>query len=179
MSMAPCFADTNDLALDPATTAEDTQQILGSISSHTGVLLWLSVSPSAPLPCSVSVCRSYLTLTLHLCHLRFLPLPHSAVKYLCASLTTNTFHRSLSNSHHFSPSLSYSLSSSPSISISLSVVCLSVSFCISVSPSLFLGAAISFIVPRSWWTMSAHMGAPVRSQPRRQGGPENTHNSVL
>lgn len=35
MSMAPCVADTNDLALDPAMTAEDTQHMLQSIPSHT------------------------------------------------------------------------------------------------------------------------------------------------
>lgn len=34
--MAPCLADTNDLALDPATTAEDTQRTPQSIRSRTG-----------------------------------------------------------------------------------------------------------------------------------------------
>lgn len=42
MSMAPCFADTNDPALDPATTAEDTQHTLQSIVSHTGLSLLLA-----------------------------------------------------------------------------------------------------------------------------------------
>lgn len=46
-----------------------------------------------------------------------------------------------------------------------------------VSPSL--GPANSVIVLGLGRTMSAHMGPLVRSQPRRQGAPENTHNSVF
>ena len=72
MSVAPCFADTNDLAVDPATTAEDTQRTPESILSHSGVLLAICLA--------LAISHAYLSLSFHLRHLSFLSLPPSVTK---------------------------------------------------------------------------------------------------
>lgn len=147
MSVAPCFADTNDLALDQPQTAEDTQHTLQSILSHTGsVFSSLSISPSVLLP-------SYLFFFCYQrCNLSpqsfsippifpFEPLIHSFSFQLLA-VHRNLFH-SVSFLFPFYPSFS-----PPFLSLSLS-------------------PANSFIVLGSGWTMSSHMG-PLCS-PSREG----------
>ena len=192
--MAPCFADTNDLALDPAPTAEDTQRTMRSIPSHTGWALYsLSVSPSVLLlPASY---LSFLSVTL--------PSPLSSYFLISSPLCYQRSHFSLSllpQTLSISPSLplihspsslNYSLHPSQSISLCLSFFLSLVhpsfrpSFSLSLSLSLFFYLSLSLLAHP---TASLSLGhgeqcqptwGPVRSQPRRQGAPENTHNSVF
>lgn len=169
--MALCFADTNDLALDPATTAEDTQHMLQSIPSHTSsVFCSLSVLPSVLLPQSF-----YLSLFFHLCQflISSLSVTNDAIS---VSFTPNPFYLSI-----------WSLSSIPFL---FQLFTLSISIYVSLSFLLCL-FHLSFPFPslsqpsqqlHCPWVrvnnVSPH-GAPVQSQPRRQGAPENTHNSMF
>lgn len=162
MSMAPCFADTNDLALDPATTAEDTQRILQSIPSHTSsVVCSLSVLPSVLLPQSF-----YLSLFFYLC--QFLISSLSVTKdAISVSFTPNTFYLSiwgLSSVPFLSQLFTLSISIYVSLSFFLPLFHLSFPF---PSLSLSLRPANSFIVLGSKWTMSAHMGP--QCSPSREG----------
>lgn len=155
--MALCFADANDLALDPATTAEDTQHTLQSILSYAAsVFCSVSVSPSVLLPHSF-----YLSLRSFA-----LPSPLSS-KFLisCLSVTKDAISLfAVSFTSHFLyllsiypicpsqpfPSQLFTLSISISFSLFLSFFFLSFhpSFPLSLPPSLylFLCPANSFIV---------------------------------
>lgn len=184
MSVAPCFADTNDLALDPATTAEDTQHTLQSILSHTGsVLCSLPVSPSALLPHSFYLsCLSFA-----------LPSPLSS-KFLVSSLslTKDAISLCLFYPKHFLCLLSlYLYLSAIPFLAQLFTLSISISFPLSPSfslspPPIFPLLLLTLSLPGQQlhcpWVgvnnVSPH-GAPVQSQPRRQGAPENTHNSMF
>lgn len=140
MSVAPCFADTNDLALDPATTAEDTQRTLQSILSHTGSLFFfcsLSVSPSVLLPHSSNLsCLSFA-----------LPSPLSS-EFLIFSLsvTKDAIALCLFYPKHFLYLLSLSLSAPLSHSLPLSIIH-SVHLNLFLSVSLFLFPSSTHLLP--------------------------------
>lgn len=182
MSMAACLADTNDLALDPATTAEDTQNTQQSIMSYTGSVFLLSACLTICLTASLlSISHAYLLPSLHLCHLSFLS-PSSRLPKI-QSFTPNTFftsYRSIWASSRFRSSHNYSLCPSqspfPCLPLSLSPIFHPPTPLVSLSPSL------PSQQPYCPWVgvnnVSPH-GAPVQSQPRRQGAPENTHNSMF
>ncbi len=179
MSVAPCFADTNNLALDPATTAEDTQHTQQSILSHTAsVFFSLPVSPSVLLPHSFYLsCLSSVTSVISVSYLfplsyqgcnlslSFLPQTLSIPPASLSGPLSHSLPRSIIHSVHLNlfPSISLFLSPPPSLSLSLSLSL----------PSQQLHCP---------WVevnnVSPH-GAPVQSQPRRQGAPENTHNSMF
>lgn len=120
--MAPCIADTNDLALDPAMTAEDIQHTQQSILPHTwSVSHLLSVPPSVLLHLYF-ISHAYLLLPFHLCHLSFLSLPLLLRKMqsLSVSFNPNTFNTSyhfICTSHPLRWSLNYSLCPSQFISL--------------------------------------------------------------
>lgn len=121
--MAPCFADTNDLALDLATTAEDTQHTLQSIFSHTG-----SVFLFHHLSYCLSISHTYLSLSFHFCHQSFLSLPPvlSYMQSRSVSFTTQIL-------------------SIPPISLSLPLIhSLPVSIIHSVHLNLFLSISLFF-----------------------------------
>lgn len=128
MSMAACLADTNDLALDPATTAEDTQNTQQSIMSYTGSVFLLSACLTICLTASLlSISHAYLLPSLHLCHLSFLS-PSSRLPKI-QSFTPNTFftsYRSIWASSRFRSSHNYSLCPSqspfPCLPLSLSPI---------------------------------------------------------
>lgn len=188
--MALCFADANDLALDPATTAEDTQHTLQSILSYAAsVLCSLSVSPSVLLPHSF-----YLSLR------SFALLSPLSSKFLisCLSVTKDAISLSLSLLPHtlsIPPIyISYLYLSTIPLSIIHSIhlnLFLPVSLFLSVSlPPIFPSLPPSFSLSLSLPSQQLHCpwvgvnnvsphGAPVQSQPRRQGAPENTHNSMF
>lgn len=147
--MALCFADANDLALDPATTAEDTQHTLQSILSYAAsVFCSVSVSPSVLLPHSF-----YLSLRSFA-----LPSPLSS-KFLisCLSVTKDAISLLLSLlPHTFCTSylyilsvplnhfpLNYSLCLSQSLSPSFFLSSFFLSTHLSLSPSLLLSISFS------------------------------------
>lgn len=174
MSMAPCFADTNNLAVDPARTAEDTQHTLQSILSHTDAgFCSLSVFPSVLLPLSLNL--SFLSFT-------FLsPLSFSYLLPLCYQRC---------NLYVFYPNHFLSLHLKPLIRpLPLSIIhCLSQSMSLCLSFSAFHPSFPSPSISQPSqqlhcpWVrvnnVSPHW-APVQSQLRRQGAPENTHNSMF
>lgn len=101
-SVAPCLADANDLAEEPATTAEDTQCTLQSIISDTGsAFCCLSVCLAICLTATLSISHAYLGPCLHLCHLSFLPPPVPKTQSSSTSFAPNTFYTFIS------PSLNY------------------------------------------------------------------------
>lgn len=178
--MAPCFTDTNDLTLDPATTTEDTQHTAINTFSY---WLCLSISPSVLLSFYLS-CLSFSLLSL--LSSRFL-ISSSCVIIdvisLCHFYHPNafyTYHLSICTTHPFPSCLNYSLCPSQSLSLSLS---LSFFFFFHPSfspspPSLSLSSQQLHCPWVRANNVSPH-GAPVQSQPRRQGAPENTHNSMF
>lgn len=162
--MALCFADANDLALDPATTAEDTQHILQSILSHTcSVFCSLSVLTSVLLPQSFYL--SFLSFTFPS------PLQFSYFFSLCYQrCNLCLFYPKHLLSLHLKPlirSLPLSIIHSVYLNLCLSVFSFSLSST-HLSPfPLYLSPANSFIVLGSGWTMSAHMGP--QCSPSREG----------
>lgn len=178
MSVAACLTDTKDLAPNPAVAVKDTQhteidhfynkQSFSGVPSH-------HLSSSS----SLSISHAYLLPFLHLCHIHFLSRPSlltkmqspsgsfypkhflyllSAYLYLrAAPLLSQSF--TLSTSLALSPTFSPQ-SASPSLSLSLFP---------QPTASLSLGRGEQC---RPTW-------GPAQSQPRRQGAPENTHNSMF
>lgn len=158
MSTATCLTDTKDLALNPATTVEDTQHAQESIFSYTNSLLLMFSLTICP-PFS-SISHAYLLPFHHLCLICFLSQPslltemqslsgsfypkHFLYPYLLI-YTSALFRVSLNHSRcpRLSPSVFHFLSFAPH---SLP------------HPSPSLSPANSFIVLGSGWTMSAHMG---------------------
>lgn len=176
MSMAACLTDTKDLALNPASAVKDTQHtridyffskqsFCGVLSHHLSpFLLYLtcqSVALPSPLSYTFLISASLLPKmqsssgSFYPKHFLYLL---SAYLYLCAALLLSqsfTLSTSLTLSPTFSPH-----STSPSLSLSLRP---------QPTASLSLGRSEQC---RPTW-------GPAQSQPRRQGAPENTHNSMF
>lgn len=135
MSANVCLTDTKDLAVDPATTLEDTQHARESIISYTNSLS-LRVSYTICPPVS-SISHAYLLPFLHLCPIRFLSMPSPLTKMqsLSGSFYPKHFLKLLSAylypcatpllSQSFT--LSTSLCLSPTFSLSPLTLCLTLS----------------------------------------------------
>lgn len=158
MSVAPCFADTNDLALDqprqlktPSTRCNQyflilAQSLARCQSHHLSYCLRISSS---------SVTKGVISPPNHFLYLLSFHLSHSSTLSLSSYWLSIAIYFTLSpfffpSTHLFPLPFSLSLSAQPTASLSL-------------------GRGEQC---RPTW-------APVQSQPRRQGAPENTHNSVF
>lgn len=168
MSVAACLTDTKDLALNPAATAKDTQ--------HTGIdhfFSWCSLSPSRPPPSSIS--RADLLPFLHLCRIHSLSRPSLLTKMRSSSgsFYPKHFLSLLSASLYLCAALLLSQSSCPRLSLFLPLSPLTPPhpLCLRPQPAASLSVGRGEQCRPTW--------GPAQSQPRRQGAPENTHNSMF
>lgn len=159
MSVAPCFADTNDLAL------EQPRQLKTPSTRCNQYFLILAQS--------LARCQSH--------HLSY------CLRIASSSVTKGV----ISPPNHFLYLLSFHLSLSSTLS--LSSYWLSIAIYFTLSPFFFPSThlfPLPFSLSLSQPSQQLHCpwvgvnnvvphGAPVQSQPRRQGAPENTHNSVF
>lgn len=159
MSVAPCFADTNDLAL------EQPRQLKTPSTRCNQYFLILAQS--------LARCQSH--------HLSY------CLRISSSSVTKGV----ISPPNHFLYLLSFHLSLSSTLS--LSSYWLSIAIYFTLSPFFFPSThlfPLPFSLSLSQPSQQLHCpwvgvnnvvphGAPVQSQPRRQGAPENTHNSVF
>lgn len=158
MSVAPCFADTNDLALDQP------RQLKTPSTRCNQYFLILAQS--------LARCQSH--------HLSY------CLRISSSSVTKGV----ISPPNHFLYLLSFHLSHSSTLSLSSYWLSIAIYFTLSpfffpfypsFSPSFLSLSQPSQQLHCPWVGVNNVVphGAPVQSQPRRQGAPENTHNSVF
>lgn len=175
MSTAVCLTDAKDLAVDPATTVEDTQHTRESIISYTNSLL-LRVSYTICPPVS-SISHAYLLPFLHLCPIHFLSMPSPLTKM--QSLSGSFYPK------HFLKLLWAYLYPCATLLHPLSIIhSVHVSYFLPFTPHSLPHPLPLYPQPTAWLSLGRGeqcrpTWGPEQSQSRRKGAPENTHNSMF